>query len=99
MKKSSAHVPLITERRLSSRLLAGITKAWLQVQRWWELAEQRRKLAMLDEHALHDLGLSRADAINESERPFWDDPLARPQPDEQASSSAGSTTAAGRLLS
>ena len=51
--------------------------AWLQLRRWWQLSEQRRKLALLDEHALHDLGLSRADVIQESERPFWDDPLAK----------------------
>ena len=30
-----------------------------------------------DDAALKDLGLSRADVIQESERPFWDDPLAR----------------------
>ena len=35
------------------------------------------RLAMLDDAALKDLGLSRADVIQESERPFWDDPLAR----------------------
>lgn len=48
-----------------------------QVLRWWQLARQRRRLAALDECALKDLGLSRADAIQESERPFWDDPLSR----------------------
>ena len=50
-------------------------RLWQQLQRWWELAEQRRRLALLDEFALHDLGLSRADALRESERPFWDDPF------------------------
>ncbi len=54
--------------------------AWLhligrQLQRWWQLAEQRRRLGMLDDAALKDIGLSRADALQESERPFWDDPL------------------------
>lgn len=48
-----------------------------QFARWWQLAEQRRRLAMLDDAALKDLGLSRADVIQESERSFWDDPLAR----------------------
>jgi uncharacterized protein YjiS (DUF1127 family) len=32
---------------------------------------------MLDDMALKDLGLSRADVIQESERSFWDDPMAR----------------------
>ena len=48
-----------------------------QFARWWQLAEQRRRLAMLDDAALKDLGLSRADVIQESERSFWDDPMAR----------------------
>lgn len=48
-----------------------------QFSRWWQLAEQRRRLAMLDDAALKDLGLSRADVIQESERSFWDDPMAR----------------------
>lgn len=48
-----------------------------QFARWWQLAEQRRRLAMLDDAALKDLGLSRADVIQESERSFWDDPLVR----------------------
>ncbi|QKE63588.1 DUF1127 domain-containing protein [Aquipseudomonas campi] len=59
------------------RPLYLLKAAWRQVVRWWELAEQRRRLAMLDGHALKDLGLSRADVLQESERPFWDDPLKR----------------------
>lgn len=43
--------------------------------RWLELHRQRRMLAQLSDAALHDLGLSRADIQQESERPFWDDPL------------------------
>ena len=76
MKNASVQIALTTGSKAAPSLRAVIRKAWQQVQRWWELAEQRRRLAGLDEHALHDLGLSRADAIGESERPFWDDPLA-----------------------
>ena len=50
-------------------------RAWRQLRRWWQLAEQRRQLASLSDAALKDIGLSRADAWQESERPFWDDPL------------------------
>ncbi|MCP5368041.1 MAG: DUF1127 domain-containing protein [Hyphomicrobiales bacterium] len=39
---------------------------------WQERARQRRQLQELDDHMLRDLGLSRADAQRESERPFWD---------------------------
>jgi uncharacterized protein YjiS (DUF1127 family) len=59
------------------RPLALLLAAWRQAARWWQLAEQRRLLAMLDEQALKDIGLSRADALQESERSFWDDPLKR----------------------
>ncbi|MBM7059239.1 DUF1127 domain-containing protein [Pseudomonas sp. UL073] len=47
----------------------------LQLRRWTELARQRRQLAMLSDYQLKDIGLSRADIMEESDRPFWDDPL------------------------
>lgn len=58
-------------------LSALLSKVGQQLKRWYQLAEQRRRLASLDEAALKDLGLSRGDVIQESERPFWDDPLAQ----------------------
>ncbi|WP_313303805.1 DUF1127 domain-containing protein [Stutzerimonas balearica] len=48
-----------------------------RLRRWHRLARQRRQLAALDEHALKDLGLSRADIEAEISRPFWDDPQGR----------------------
>jgi uncharacterized protein YjiS (DUF1127 family) len=56
---------------------ALVRALWLQLKRWRQLAEQRRRLAGLSDEALSDLGLSRADVLLESERPFWDDPLAK----------------------
>jgi uncharacterized protein YjiS (DUF1127 family) len=41
--------------------------------RWQELARQRRALLHMDDHMLKDIGLSRADAVREAERPFWDE--------------------------
>ena len=41
--------------------------------RWRSLASQRRALARLDDEALKDIGVSRADATREAKRPFWDD--------------------------
>ena len=57
-------------------------KVWLvimlrQLRRWAALARERRQLAMLSDGALKDLGLSRADIYQETERPFWHDPLKR----------------------
>lgn len=55
-------------------ILAGV---WRVLRRWQQLARERRQLAALDMAALKDLGLSRADVMQESERPFWDDPLRK----------------------
>ncbi|MHA6493587.1 DUF1127 domain-containing protein [Pseudomonas borbori] len=59
------------------RPLSALRAVARQLKRWWQLHEQRQQLAMLGDGALKDLGLSRADVVQESERPFWDDPLAR----------------------
>jgi uncharacterized protein YjiS (DUF1127 family) len=53
----------------------GMEAWWSRLKRWHQLARQRRQLAMLSDAALKDIGLSRADVLQESERPFWDDPL------------------------
>lgn len=45
--------------------------------RWLELARQRRELAAMSEAALKDIGLSRADIMQETERHFWEDPLKK----------------------
>ena len=41
---------------------------------WIEVAQQRRRLSMLDDLALKDIGISRADAEAEVVRAFWDLP-------------------------
>jgi uncharacterized protein YjiS (DUF1127 family) len=38
---------------------------------WHERAQQRRHLAQLDHHMLRDIGISRADAVGEAQKPFW----------------------------
>ncbi|WCD82772.1 DUF1127 domain-containing protein [Pseudomonas sp. TUM22785] len=45
--------------------------------RWYQLYSQRRELASLSDAMLKDLGLTRGDVMQESERPFWDDPLGK----------------------
>ncbi|MEH3023853.1 MAG: DUF1127 domain-containing protein [Pseudomonas oryzihabitans] len=46
--------------------------AWLS--RALEVSRQRRALYRLDDAALSDLGLSRADAWQEADKPFWEQP-------------------------
>lgn len=36
--------------------------------------QQRNRLALLDEHALRDIGLTRHQAMTEAERPIWNAP-------------------------
>lgn len=38
------------------------------------VAHQRHKLARLSDHQLADIGISRAEALAEAHRPFWDVP-------------------------
>lgn len=38
---------------------------------WQERWAQRERLKGLDDHMLRDLGLSRADAQAEADKPFW----------------------------
>lgn len=41
------------------------------VATWSERRRQRLALEALPDHLLHDIGLSRADALNEADKPFW----------------------------
>jgi uncharacterized protein YjiS (DUF1127 family) len=38
---------------------------------WHQRARQRRQLLEVSDHMLRDIGISRADAIGEAEKPFW----------------------------
>ena len=44
----------------------------LALLRWQELAQQRRRLLSLDDRMLKDIGITRAEAMREGTRPFWD---------------------------
>ncbi len=48
---------------------------WLLVA--MEIRRQRRALATLDDRALTDIGITRAEAETESGRPLWDLPFGR----------------------
>ena len=38
---------------------------------WQERAAQRQALASLDDHLLKDMGITRAEALYEADKPFW----------------------------
>ncbi|MEH6567361.1 MAG: DUF1127 domain-containing protein [Halopseudomonas sp.] len=54
-----------------SRIL--LVRGWRQLARWHRLSYERRLLASLSDGQLKDIGISRAEALQEADRPFWDD--------------------------
>ena len=53
------------------RLPPWLVSAFSLVGRCIERSRQRRQLAQLSDHALQDIGLTRADVRMEIEKPFW----------------------------
>lgn len=62
-----------TTPRLERPLYFGtlILKACRQLREYHRISRQRRELLALSDGMLKDIGLSRADAIREGEKPFW----------------------------
>ena len=57
--------------RLGSGLLAALGRLLDRLFAWQDRAAQRAALARMDERMLKDIGLSRAQALEEAHRPFW----------------------------
>jgi len=45
--------------------------ALVRLREWYEVYRQRRELLGLDDAMLKDIGISRADALREGGKPFW----------------------------
>ena len=59
-------------RHLPAAPVAGaVTRALDTLLAWHERTVDRRRLAELDDRMLADMGLDRATAIGEAEKPFW----------------------------
>jgi uncharacterized protein YjiS (DUF1127 family) len=52
-------------------LAAGLIAAFDLLCDWTERNRQRRALLSLSDAMLRDIGISRADALREGEKPFW----------------------------
>lgn len=52
---------------VETRLLGAL----LTLEAWFDRHGQRQKLRELDDHMLRDIGLSRAAADHEADKPFW----------------------------
>ena len=46
-------------------------QALARLREWYEVYRQRRALLGLDDAMLKDIGTSRADALREGNKPFW----------------------------
>jgi uncharacterized protein YjiS (DUF1127 family) len=55
-------------RETSRRFVAACIDAFVA---WEERVRSRRRLAALDDRALRDIGLNRADVWVETRKPFW----------------------------
>lgn len=72
----TTHLPL-SGPHSGTRVPAAVPGAMTWLGAVLRTLRERRQLAMLDEHALKDIGISRADAYREWSRPFWDLPGQR----------------------
>ncbi|HLJ54888.1 MAG TPA: DUF1127 domain-containing protein [Chthonomonadaceae bacterium] len=65
LRRARRHAPLDVRIWRPHEALAR----WMEC--WRKRVRDRRLLASLDDHALRDLGLQRADVENQSTRSFW----------------------------
>lgn len=62
---------LLTQPILVAAPKAERRKLFQVLNAWIERAEGRRRLAVMDERALHDIGLGRCEALAEADKVFW----------------------------
>ena len=56
---------------VSKFVVASVLKILDGLVTWQERARQRHALQSIDDRGLKDIGLSRADVVRESRKPFW----------------------------
>lgn len=49
----------------------ALARAWATLRCWLARSRSRQTLAQMDERMLKDIGLSRADAVFEGNKHFW----------------------------
>jgi uncharacterized protein YjiS (DUF1127 family) len=69
---SKSSYPLLAEiGAIAGAVDAGIAQVVDRLLSWQQRVRDRHALTQLDEHMLHDIGLSRADVEREASKPFW----------------------------
>ncbi len=59
------------QKRLVHKLKNGISSLQSKLHLWRERSRQRKALTQLSPYLLKDIGVSRSDAMNEVQKPFW----------------------------
>ena len=77
MKHPQGYAEVQQTASRQSLMQRGWQSLMAHVAQWSKLHRQRVQLTTLSDDALKDIGLSRADIYQESERHFWQDPLKR----------------------
>ena len=77
MKGQKGYAIVSVPAHASAGLFSALRAVYARLLRWQQLSSQRRRLSALSDAALKDIGLSRADIMQETQRPFWDDPLSK----------------------
>lgn len=57
---------------LSTRLSYGLSRILETLDQWHQRSRGRRRLGMLDDRLLRDIGVDRASAKSEADKPFWE---------------------------
>lgn len=63
--------PTTPTHRPAGSVARFFTAILTKVVDWQERAEQRHHLAGMDERMRKDIGITHADALRESDKPFW----------------------------
>ncbi|MET0094443.1 MAG: DUF1127 domain-containing protein [Sedimenticola sp.] len=66
---SGNHTRRLLKPHLSLKCI--VTALLKQIHFLWQRQRQRRQLMTLEDHLLKDIGISRADAVREGQKPFW----------------------------
>ena len=70
-KTETAMTTLILQHHNKYTLTQKLFSVMNTLQVWMSRHEQRKQLALLDQHQLNDIGLNWMDVKAEIEKPFW----------------------------
>ena len=59
-------------RRAFEGVLRLADRGLVTLMEWYDVAQERRALGSMSDEMLRDIGISRADAMREAGRRFWD---------------------------